>query len=294
MANPWFRFYTEVLNDHKVQMLSPDVFKTWVNLLCFAGEDENDGCIKSIDEAVFKLRVTRDILECHIKVLCDTGLLERDSKCDTDNPSYFFPTWKDRQYKSDKDNTAADRKRRQREREKAKKEGGLTEKQTKTAVKDKETGVSQDVTRDVTQKSQPPDTDTDTDTDIKKNKQKKFAKPDLIELENFFLQEIKLDFEKSKIEAGRFFDFYESKGWLVGKAPMKNWQAAVRNWARNAQNIPQPKTGSSQPGNQENFIDRHTDTSWANDLRLAGQQTPTPGTQEFIAKHTDDAWREGL
>ena len=30
----------------------------------------------------------------------------------------------------------------------------------------------------------------------------------------------------------RFFDFYESKGWLVGKAKMKDWKAAVRNWAR--------------------------------------------------------------
>jgi len=31
-------------------------------------------------------------------------------------------------------------------------------------------------------------------------------------------------------EAERFFDFYESKGWLVGKAKMKDWKAAVRNW----------------------------------------------------------------
>lgn len=29
-----------------------------------------------------------------------------------------------------------------------------------------------------------------------------------------------------------FCDFYESKGWLVGKAKMKNWQAACRTWAR--------------------------------------------------------------
>lgn len=33
-------------------------------------------------------------------------------------------------------------------------------------------------------------------------------------------------------EAFRFFDFYESKGWLVGKAKMKSWQAAARNWVR--------------------------------------------------------------
>lgn len=33
------------------------------------------------------------------------------------------------------------------------------------------------------------------------------------------------------IDADRFVDFYASKGWLVGKSPMKDWKAAVRNWA---------------------------------------------------------------
>lgn len=34
-----------------------------------------------------------------------------------------------------------------------------------------------------------------------------------------------------QIDADRFVDFYASKGWLVGKSPMKDWKAAVRNWA---------------------------------------------------------------
>ena len=35
------------------------------------------------------------------------------------------------------------------------------------------------------------------------------------------------------INAETFIDFYESKGWKVGKTPMKDWKAAVRNWERN-------------------------------------------------------------
>lgn len=35
-----------------------------------------------------------------------------------------------------------------------------------------------------------------------------------------------------KVDAERFFDFYESKGWMVGKSKMKDWKAAVRNWDR--------------------------------------------------------------
>lgn len=35
------------------------------------------------------------------------------------------------------------------------------------------------------------------------------------------------------VDAGAFMDYYESKGWMVGKAKMKDWQASVRNWNRN-------------------------------------------------------------
>ena len=31
----------------------------------------------------------------------------------------------------------------------------------------------------------------------------------------------------------RFYDFYESKGWRVGKEPMKDWKACVRTWEKN-------------------------------------------------------------
>lgn len=35
-----------------------------------------------------------------------------------------------------------------------------------------------------------------------------------------------------KLDAQRFVDFYASKGWVVGRSPMKDWKAAVRNWGR--------------------------------------------------------------
>lgn len=35
-----------------------------------------------------------------------------------------------------------------------------------------------------------------------------------------------------KVDAEAFVNFYESKGWMVGKNKMKKWQSAVANWAR--------------------------------------------------------------
>ena len=35
-----------------------------------------------------------------------------------------------------------------------------------------------------------------------------------------------------EIDGEKFVDYYASKGWVVGKSPMKDWRAAVRTWKR--------------------------------------------------------------
>lgn len=35
------------------------------------------------------------------------------------------------------------------------------------------------------------------------------------------------------VDPQEFVDFYESKGWMIGKNRMKDWQAAVRTWEKN-------------------------------------------------------------
>lgn len=34
----------------------------------------------------------------------------------------------------------------------------------------------------------------------------------------------------NNIDPQAFIDFYESKGWMIGKNKMKDWKAAVRTW----------------------------------------------------------------
>lgn len=38
---------------------------------------------------------------------------------------------------------------------------------------------------------------------------------------------------KNSVDPGAWCDFYQSKGWMVGKNKMKDWRAAVRTWERN-------------------------------------------------------------
>lgn len=44
---------------------------------------------------------------------------------------------------------------------------------------------------------------------------------------------------KNNVDPNKFIDFYTSKGWMVGKNKMKDWQAAVRNWEKNDIKPPQ-------------------------------------------------------
>ncbi len=36
----------------------------------------------------------------------------------------------------------------------------------------------------------------------------------------------------NRIDPETFVDFYQSKGWVVGRAKMRDWQAAVRTWEK--------------------------------------------------------------
>ena len=60
----------------------------------------------------------------------------------------------------------------------------------------------------------------------------------------------------SDFDVERFVDYYTSNGWMVGKSKMKDWKAAVRNWAR-AGTAPRP---NNTRGNKfSNFEQRQYD-----------------------------------
>ena len=57
-------------------------------------------------------------------------------------------------------------------------------------------------------------------------KTKKFIKPTIEEIKSYCTE------RNNGIDANFFYDYYESKGWQIGKNPMKDWKAAVRTWER--------------------------------------------------------------
>lgn len=90
--------------------------------------------------------------------------------------------------------------------------------------------------------------------DIKENKKRKtepFKKPTLEEV-TAYIQE-----RKSPIDSERFYAYYESVGWIVGKKPMKNWKMAVITWEKRLEAERKEKNKPSTCGNNktQEFMD---------------------------------------
>jgi hypothetical protein len=74
---------------------------------------------------------------------------------------------------------------------------------------------------------------------------KRFVPPTLAEVQSYVAE------RQSPVDPQGFIDFYASKGWMVGKTPMKDWKAACRNaetwerWSRTEASAP-PQKGLAQ------------------------------------------------
>lgn len=62
-----------------------------------------------------------------------------------------------------------------------------------------------------------------------------FSPPTLTEVEEYCKE------RGNRVDAKRFVNFYEAKGWMVGKNKMKSWKAAVRSWEQLERAKPQTK-----------------------------------------------------
>lgn len=65
------------------------------------------------------------------------------------------------------------------------------------------------------------------DKELKKEKKRKRFTPPSLDEVKAYCQE-----RNNAVNPEAFVDFYESKGWKVGREPMKDWKAAVRTWER--------------------------------------------------------------
>lgn len=220
----WFRFYSEALDDPKVQRLPGDLFKAWVNLLCLANLQEERGTLPSIEDIGFRLRMDDGAVATLLVELARRGLL------DDEYTGYRIHGWQSRQYRSDTDPTATDRKRRQRSRDR----------EEKRVTRDTSV-TSRTMSQNVTRTESESDTEAETDQ-IQKEKQTRQRAPrplrptiDSYEPDPTFLET--MHEERPDLHLPDVIENWRDYHREHGKNP-KDHTASLRRWIRNEKTRP--------------------------------------------------------
>ncbi|AVS91413.1 hypothetical protein C8246_05895 [Paracidovorax avenae] len=114
MKLPWFRVYTEMVDNETLKLVAFEDRWHFIALLCLKGQgllDKDEAPALKLRKVAVKMGLDLRTLEEVARRLDEVGLIDRE----TLQPR----NWDDRQMRSDADTTAAERKRRQRQREKA-------------------------------------------------------------------------------------------------------------------------------------------------------------------------------
>ncbi|MVT38629.1 hypothetical protein GO497_21895 [Acidovorax citrulli] len=113
MKLPWFRVYTEMVDNETLKLVAFEDRWHFIALLCLKGQgllDKDEATALKLRKVAVKMGLDLRTLEEVARRLDEVGLIDRE----TLQPR----NWDDRQMRSDADTTAAERKRRQRQREK--------------------------------------------------------------------------------------------------------------------------------------------------------------------------------
>lgn len=130
------------------------------------------------------------------------------------NERFLFPSW---QSQIDRD--------REKYEAKCRRNSENVSKRWNTTVYEKYERIPDD-TKHTKDKDKDKDKDNIKEKTPSESKRKVFVPPTVDEVRAYCTD------RKNGIDPQSFVDFYSSKGWVVGKSPMKDWQAAVRTWER--------------------------------------------------------------
>ena len=91
-----------------------------------------------------------------------------------------------------------------------------------------------------------------------RTRNERFAKPTVEEIAAYCRS------RNNGLDPEQIWDFYESKGWFIGKTKMKNWRSAVRTWERRRreeQNAAASANANSRYHNGRPKLSNHVDIS---------------------------------
>lgn len=227
----WLKLKRDFFKRHDVRIVEEmpngkDYILFYLKLLCESVDHE--GCLRFSESIPYNAEMLAtitntnvDIVQAAVKVFSDLNMME------VFDDGTLFMTEVNAMIGSAVDSPGANRVRRFRENQK------------EQALLPTVTKCNADVTGCVTENNESKSKSIEKELDIKENvkeKTSRFSPPTLEEIQAYIRE------KGFNVDAERFFDYYTSNGWKVGKNPMKSWEATVRNWARDSKpEEPKPK-----------------------------------------------------
>jgi len=225
----WIKLATNIFDNRKIKQIStlPEsdaIIVMWIKLLCLAGSINDNGCIYFTKEIPY----TEQMLSTQFNMPLTTVQLalttfEQFGMVEVIDNIMMISNWE--KYQSiDRLNELREYNRVAKQKSRAKQKLLADKSVNETSMTSQDSqGIDKDIDK------------TRLEEDKNTSKAKRFTKPTIEDIKSYCQE------RNNSVDAQRFYDYYESNGWKVGKNSMKDWKAAVRTWERNSDDPNQKK-----------------------------------------------------
>lgn len=215
----WLKLKRDFFKRHDIRIIESmpngkDYILFYLKLLCESVD--HDGSLRFSEQIPYNedmlatiTNTNVDIVRNAINIFAQLGMMDI-----LDDGTYFMAEVQ-KMIGSAADNDNANRQRRFRERQKELALPNRYESVTKNN-ESKSKSIEKDIEIDIEKE--------------KEKKEKRFTPPTVEEVNSYILE------KGYDVDAEAFVNFYESKGWFVGKNKMKSWKAALVTWNLNKRN----------------------------------------------------------
>lgn len=223
----WIKLVTDLFDNRKIKQIEvlPEgdaIIVIWMKLLCLAGNINDSGYVYFTNEIPYtdqmlSTQFNRPLttIQLALKTFEQFGMIEIiDDMLRISNWEKYQSVDKMAEIRE------YNRLAKQRSREKQKLLNNVND-MSMTSQPCQGTDIDIDIEEDI---------DIDTNNTKGKTKRKRFVKPTVEDIRAYCVE------RNNNVNPERFYNYYESNGWMVGKNKMKNWKAAILTWEGNQKN----------------------------------------------------------
>lgn len=253
----WIKVVTNIFDDEKIKYIETlpkgnEYIVLWFKLLCQAGKSNQNGALMLTDKISYNQNFLSSILSVKFETLAEAiNLFTELEMIENLDGKLVLLNWEKHQ------NAEKLERMKIQNRERV---ARYKNKNTNEPLIEHYESINEPLAEHYINAT---DIDKDIDKDINNiineeniQKSKKFVKPTIEEIGEYIFQ------NNFKVDKNVFYDYYESNGWKIGKAPMKDWKATVRRW----------NSTSGQYSNKKTRVEIPMDYSSQNQVTLTNEE----------------------